>query len=194
MTSSDTTATDSSSSSTPVSPDPQQVKAPPLRVRQPMFRSPRATPSTSPSADGSETSSVADPIDTESGPTRSSDSGAAVQVDKTALAEIARKFVLTASFYVHNLLARTAEEEEADLWIATSRDQAQIGDPIAKIGVRHGGPDGASADTADLIAAGLGLAAYIARNAAKAWEMRRARKKLLRATAPALNHETGEPA
>jgi hypothetical protein len=137
-----------------------------------------------------------DPVDDASadpGSTPSSEPTTPVKFDTAALAEITRKAVLTGSLYVHQLLARTPEEEAIDLWIASERDQRQIGDPLASIGKRHSGAAAVTPDLADAIAAGIGLVAYLSRNIATAWQMRRARRKLAQLS-PGVNHETGEPA
>lgn len=161
----------------------------------PTFQPP--TPSaTNPDATGSGIGSVPDPID--SGPTPSSADpskrAGVVKIDKRALSEIIQSLILSASLFLHNALATTEEEQAANVWVATGQDQQQIGDPLGSIAVRHGAPAGAGADAADLIAAGIGAAAYLARNVSDAWQIRRARKKLARTAPQADNHETGEPA
>jgi hypothetical protein len=119
-----------------------------------------------------------DPIEA-TGSTRSSDPTVAVKIDKNSIAEIARNAVLVASKFVHDALSRTDEEREQDVWIAEPKDQSQIGDPLASVAARHGAPASAvNPDVADLIAAGIGLVAYLAKNAAKAWTIRRGRRRL----------------
>lgn len=171
-----TAAADSPSNTTtspagePASPAPLTV--PPLRVSSP-------TPSTATGTDLPTGGGSVDPLDAAAtGNTRSSEP-VAVKVDKSSISEIARNAVLVASKFVHDRLARTEEERAADVWIAEQRDQAQIGDPLASIAARHGAPASAvSPDVAELIAAGIGLVAYFAKNAAKAWEIRRGRRRL----------------
>jgi post-segregation antitoxin (ccd killing protein) len=173
----ETTATDSSLSTTPDSPPPSPpaaspIVAPPLRVKS-------STPSTSSPANDSGTGF--DPVDhAESGNTRSFDEQA-VQVNTKSLAEVARGAVLTVSYYVNKALARTDEEQAADLWIARTKDQAQIGDPLAEIVGRKGIAGAVSPDMANLIEAGIGLVAYGIYHASKAWGIRRGLRKLAQA-------------
>lgn len=164
----------STPTTTPVNPPAEQASRPPLTA--PPLRVSSPTPSMTTTDLGS--AAALDPLDT--GSTRSSEPpAAAVKVDKSALVEIARNAVLVASKFVHDMLARTDEEREQDVWIAEPKDQSQIGDPLAGIAARHGAPAGAaSPDVAELVAAGIGLVAYLTKNAAKAWQIRRGRRKL----------------
>lgn len=179
-------------------PPPRPAGRPLIRLGRPpapTFQPP--TPSaTNPDGPVSGIGSVPDPI--ENGPTPSSgkpDKPAdVIKIDKRALSEIVRKLLLSASLFLHEHLATTEEEQAANVWVATEEDQTQIGDPLGSIAIRHGAPAGAGADAADLIAAGIGAAAYLARNLSDAWQIRRARKKLARVAPQADNHDTGEPA
>lgn len=165
----------STTTTTPVNPPAasQPLKVPPLRVSSPTPST--ATPTDVPGG------AAADPLDNAAtGSTRSSEPATtAVKVDKNALTDIARNAVLVLSKFVHDVLARTEEEQAADVWIAEPRDQSQIGDPLASIATRHGAPaTAASPDVAELVAAGIGLVAYLTKNAAKAWQIRRGRRKV----------------
>lgn len=170
------TTTTAETPTTPAAP-PVGLRVPLLGVRRPTpGPGPSSIPSTSPTAgDGG----VDDPLAT-SGGIRSSEpvTTTAVKVDKSALKELARDTVLVVSAYVHALLARSDEEREQQLWLAEPSDQKQIGDPLASIADRHAAPGVGSPDAADLIAAGIGVIAYTAKNAAKAWRIRRGRRRL----------------
>lgn len=179
--STETTASLSIPTEPPASPPPAPTRAPGLRVKtpaEPAFSNlPPSTPSMSPSGDSATGSG--DPLDSPpSGRTPSSDDVKAIKLDKNAIASIARDAVLTASTYVHAMLARYEQERAEDLWIATSKDQTQIGDPLANIARRHTGEVSAPNDVADLVVTGIGVVAYVARNAARAWTIRRGLRKL----------------
>lgn len=109
--------------------------------------------------------------------TRSSSSGS-IKLDKGSVAEILRQGIYVASGFIHNVLARTEDEQAAGVWLADDGDQKQIGDPLAAVAARHGVPVDGGADVADLIAAGLGAVAYVSKNAAAAWKIRRGRRRL----------------
>lgn len=174
------------SSSGPSSPTPG------LRVLQPnpSPSSPTPSPTTGP-ADPSGTDYATDPLDTDTSPTSTRSSEKAPRLDLAALKDTARAAVAGVSKMVQRFAARTEDELQADVWIASSSEQAQIGDPLAKIAQRHGVPMGAggSPDVGDLIAAGLGLAGYLARNIITALEIRRARRKLDQAGPTMTEHD-----
>ena len=196
MTSSETTAAGSPSSTPTTAAPASPVTASPLRVRPP-GSSPSSSPTPSPTtASGAGSGTGFDPVDSDSGSTRSSSvpPAGAVKVDTKSLAEVARAAVLTASRYVHAALAKPEDEAEADLWIARDKDQAQIGDPLASVLGRRGLAGGAvNPDVANLIEAGIGLLAYVAYHAGEAWRIRSARRKLARVGPTAVDHQTGEP-
>lgn len=178
-----TTETASPSSPTTRTPAP----APALRVKPPAatFQPPTSdqpTPSTSDPGGLSAIGWPADPldgrIDTHYTGTDEAPAGGPVKLNKTSLAEITRKAVFVASQYVHTLLARDPEEVAQDVWIANEREQKDMGDPLAGILARNAGKAEVAADLADLVIAGVGLLAYVANHAARAWSIRRGRRKL----------------
>jgi hypothetical protein len=137
-----------------------------------------------------------DPVDLgASGSTRSSDEAKAVKFDKHAITEIARDLIGTASLYVHGMLARYDAEIEQELWVASDRDEKQMGDPLASIVHRHVGGGSVPVDVADALVAGVGAVAYLLRNARRAWKIRRGLRKLA-AVDPlnAAGDQTGDPA
>lgn len=169
----------STSPTSPPDPDPTtpETDAPAARVTVPTLRVGRPTQSTTTTEPGPEPGYEPDPIEADTN-TPSSDA-TAVRVDKAPLREIARGLVLAVSGLIHERLATTDEAKAADLWLAGPDDQAQIGDPLAEIAGRHGVPAGAgSPDTADLIAAGIGLIAYLAKHISTAWALRSRRRHL----------------
>lgn len=197
MTSSDTTETDSPSNPDLQSPQPSpRVTAPLLGVRNPFSRPP--IPSTTPSSGEDSSAAAGDPVDElgASGPTRSSKTEGAVKVDTKSLRDIARGAVLQVSRYVNGALARPEiNPEEEELWIAREEDQRQIGDPLANLVGRKGLGEGViNADVANLIESAIGVAAYLVFHTGKAWNIRRAAKRLARLNGAPTRHDTGDPA
>ncbi len=78
----------------------------------------------------------------------------------TALRDTFRNGVIIASHQAHSFLARTQGQVEAQLYLADDQDAANIGDPLARITARREGLGQVSPDTADLMAAMMGLAGY----------------------------------
>lgn len=178
-----------SPSSTPAPPPPApRVTAPSLRVRQPVSRAPRPTPSaTTENPDDAGEIGADDPVDTAPTPTPSYEP---VKLDRAALSDIARAFVFSISLFLHSRLAVLPEEQANDLWIASEGDQGQIGDPLGKIAMRHGAPETTSPDAADLIMAGIGLVAYVTRNIVAASSFRIRRRRARTVDVPATQGET----
>lgn len=197
MTSSEKSTLEPDSSSSTTTATRPTTTAPPLRVRRPT-PTPQPRPLTPSTSDlGGPSVSVSDPIPeglTDTRSTAAIDPPVNVKLSKTSLAEVTRKAVFVASQYVHTLLARTPEEQAEDVWIAVEREQADIGDPVAGVIARHAGAAEVAADLADLIVAGVGLLAYVANHAARAWSIRQARRKFRAANPQPLRSDTGEPA
>ena len=194
MTSSETTPPADSPSTNPPTPPPSPVTSSPLRVKTPATAGSPIPSPTSPAETGSPIGF--DPVDTATGSTPSSDrrAGAAVKLDTKSLVEIARAAVLTASQYVHAALAKPDDEAEADLWIARDEDQAQIGDPLAKIAGRRGLAGQVSPDVANLIETGFGLLAYLAYHVGEQWSIRRARRRAAKQAGELTRTDNGQPA
>lgn len=71
-----------------------------------------------------------------------------------------RNGVIIASHQAHTYLARTAGQIETQLYLADESDAENIADPLARIAQRREGIGQVSPDTADLMAAMMGLAGY----------------------------------
>jgi hypothetical protein len=99
-----------------------------------------------------------------SGPAGTSSKGSATRVANPlvgdALRDTFRNGVIIAGDQAHRFLARTQGQLEAGLYRADEQDAANIGDPLAKIAARREGLGQVSPDTADLLAAMMGLAGY----------------------------------
>lgn len=89
----------------------------------------------------------------------------AVQVDlftEEDLQAIARGGVQFAGEKAHELVATTPGRQAVGLLLTDEQDQAQIGDPLARIAARHAGDVGGKVnpDTRDLLASFVGIAGY----------------------------------
>lgn len=71
-----------------------------------------------------------------------------------------RNGVIIASHQAHTYLARTQGALETQLYLADESDAENIADPLARIAQRREGIGQVSPDTADLMAAMMGLAGY----------------------------------
>lgn len=176
-----------SSPTTPPSPSPSNpptVTAPGLRIKTGPSSFPTPSPTTdqadnpSPYSDGEP-----DPIDNAGIPSPdNADQAVPVKIGKRTLTGLARDIIGGASMYVHGIMARTEAAQQAGVWIADAQDMAQIGDPLAAIAARHGAPATAgSQDTADLIAAGIGLITYLAKNIKTTLALRAAARRAAQA-------------
>lgn len=158
----------------------------------------RQTPSTSQTSPGANDSAPAsgprDPVTDDRTPTgtRSPASGGGsadrVEFDRSALREVVRGVVLGASTMLHNYLARTETEQREGVWIADQDDQTAIGDPMVNLAARHGGPEMANPDVADLLSAGFALVGYGVKNALRAMQARRGERRLLSAGPGIIEH------
>lgn len=175
-----------SPTSPPPSSTPSGVKAPTLGVKA----APRQTRSTStasaPAFSGASAadSGPADPLDTgtpsasEPGRPPSGD-GSPLRLRKKPLADVMRGLVLGATVAIHQALARTELEQSAGVWLMADEDEAAgVADPLASIANRHAGGALVNPDAGDLIAAGVAAAGYVISNAIKAFQLRRAARRL----------------
>jgi hypothetical protein len=80
--------------------------------------------------------------------------------------------VLIAGDTAHRVLARTPGQQEAGLYATDEADAEAIGDPLARIAQRHEGIGEVSPDTADLLAAMMGLTRYASKQIAKSQQAR----------------------
>lgn len=76
------------------------------------------------------------------------------------LKDVLRGAVLIGGDQAHNLLARTEGQRAVDLYKADDDDAEAIGDPLARIAARREGIGDVNPDTADLLAAMVGLTRY----------------------------------
>lgn len=76
------------------------------------------------------------------------------------LQDMFRGGVLIAGDQAHRILARTEGQREVGLYATDQDDAEAIGDPLARIAQRHEGIGEVNPDTADLLAAMMGLTRY----------------------------------
>ena len=76
------------------------------------------------------------------------------------LKHVFRNGVIIATDQAHRFLAKTQGQLDTRLYAADDQDAANIGDPLARIAGRREGLGEVSPDTADLLAAMMGLAGY----------------------------------
>lgn len=76
------------------------------------------------------------------------------------LKHVVRNGIIIATDQAHRLLAKTEGQLQTRLYAADDDDAAMIGDPLARIAARREGLGEVSPDTADLLAAMMGLAGY----------------------------------
>lgn len=103
-----------------------------------------------------------------SDPTSSSTSSAKSPLKplgKAALKATTAKAVLIGSAMAHRVAARTEGQRSVGLYLADQEDADNIGEPVASILSRRGGIAGkeVSPDTADALAAMMGLANYVSK-------------------------------
>jgi hypothetical protein len=79
------------------------------------------------------------------------------------LQDVFRGGVMIAGDQAHRLLANTPGKQAVGLYQATPDDAAAIGDPLARIAGRHQGVGEVNPDTADLLAAMVGLTRFATR-------------------------------
>jgi hypothetical protein len=161
------------------------VKAPTLGVkaapRQTRSTNTASAPASSPASAAD--SGPADPLDTatpsasEQG--RPSGDGSPLRLRKKPLADVMRGLVLGAAVAIHQALARTELEQAHGVWLMADEDEAAgVADPLASIANRHAGGALVNPDAGDLIAAGVAAAGYVISNAIKAFQLRRATRRL----------------
>jgi len=91
--------------------------------------------------------------------TRGSDPAAGV-LDDEALRDVFRGGVIIAGDQAHQLLAKSEGARAVGLYATDEEDAERIGDPLARIAGRHQGIGKVNPDTADLLAAMVGLTRY----------------------------------
>lgn len=153
------------------------ITAPPLRVTSSATTNPAAWSIPSPNPDGADSSAGAepppDPIG--NGPTPSaSDKPAGTPL---SLKDMARGLVLGGSVRLGQILGK-GDEVAAEQWVATSKEQGAIGDPLARVAGRHVSASAGNPDIADLIVAGIAAISYAIRAVTGMWNLKRARKTI----------------
>lgn len=100
-----------------------------------------------------------------------------VKLSKRPLRDVMKGGAIGTGEFLHEHLATTPQEQEAGVWLMEDEQAADIADPLAAIATRYAG--GAVVDTAvaDLIKAGVAIAAYLATNVVKRFKIRRAYKR-----------------
>jgi len=180
------------SPTTPETPESPSIPAPETTISAPGIRvkptrkstttrSTTTNPEENAAAFSDDPIGPADPIDTDTGTRSTDDEGqktAAVKVGKTAFADIAQAIIAVLSLFLNSRLAD--DEVDPDAWIATQKEQSQIGDPIAAIAARRTGMGELAPDAADLIKAGIGAAGYLGRNVKDAFVAGRNRRRAKR--------------
>lgn len=83
------------------------------------------------------------------------------------LRDMFRGGVIFAGEGAHEYLARSEGQKAVGLYLADQQDAEHIGDPLARIAARHQGLGEVSPDTADLLAAMVGLTRYATRQIGK---------------------------
>ncbi len=151
------------------------VTAPPLRVTGVVTNNagdrweiPSPTTSSSP-GDGGD-GGPADPV-TDEPPTGTRSSA---EVSGLSLKDLARGLVLAITARVAASVSKGDTEAAAAL-VATEKEQAAIGDPLARIGGRHVKASAGNPDIADLIVAGVAAAGYAFRAVTGLWNLKRHR-------------------
>lgn len=110
------------------------------------------------------------PSDESSAGTRSTGSSTKVAnpLNGQGLRDTFRNGVILVSHQANQYLARTEAQRELELYLADDQDAENIGDPLARIVGRREGLGQVSPDTADLMAAMMGLAGYATKQIQKA--------------------------
>lgn len=173
------------SSPEPASPLPTfqpPSSTPPTGTRAPIFGV-RQTPSTSTASEPAPSpagANAGDPLD-DAGPaptsTRSVSDAKPLKVG-SEVSEAVRGVVLAAGVMLHGTLARTEPEQGMGLWLMDEDQAAEIADPLASIAKRRAGGALVSNDLGDLIRAGLAAAGYVLVNGIKAFQVRRALRRM----------------
>jgi hypothetical protein len=86
------------------------------------------------------------------------------------LRDMFRGGVVIASSQAHNALARSEGQKAVGLYLADAEDAERIGDPLARVAGRHQGIGKVNPDTADLLAAMVGLTRYATKQIQRANE------------------------
>jgi hypothetical protein len=111
------------------------------------------------------------PLDDESESPAGTSSPASTPVanplNDAALRDVFRGGVLIAGDQAHNALARTEGQRDVGLYRTDEEDAQNIGDPLARIAGRHQGVGKVNPDTADLLAAMVGLTRYATKQIGK---------------------------
>jgi hypothetical protein len=161
------------------SPTPNPSRSPLFGFGEPrtpaddLLSSPHPSPETSPSLEDLEPDSADgwdDATDPESPAETSSPASTPVAnpLDSEGLRDMFRGGVVIASVQVHNSLARTEGQKAVGLYVADDEDAERIGDPLARVAGRHQGMGKINPDTADLLAAMVGLTRYATKQVQRA--------------------------
>lgn len=153
----------------------QPITAPGLRVKSSLPPQPNPIPA----PDDQPGAAATDPVDSTRSPAGAETT--AIPVSGKTISKFLRDALEAIGELAHDRFAASPEAQEAGLWLAGPEDQAQIADPLAAVAANHGIKTLGGPDTAQLIAAGIGLAAYLGRNLFAAVSIRFGRARLRRA-------------
>lgn len=177
----------------------------PLRVHRLSFRPPSPTPQADsperPAQDGGADAPGPSPRTNEPRPgprsTKTGSSQGSSLVDTKVITEGISGTVIAITGQVHELLARDAYDQWAQVYLADEQDADGIAEPAAKIISRRTGDiTGGNPDIADGIAMGIAVAFYLVKQMGKVLSARRARREgtdLVERTPPAASETPDEP-
>lgn len=133
--------------------------------------SPASSPETSDApeqASGPDYDEASDPSELPAGTRSTASRAGSNPLVGAGLKDMFRNGVIIASHQAHSYLGRrTQGQAEVQLFLADEQDAAGIGDPLARIAERRDGVGQMSPDTADLMAAMMGLAGYASKQIQK---------------------------
>lgn len=139
--------------SQPPSPPPSPTPSPGQETQESPLGAPEQDSAAGSDEDGSPSESPA--ATSSRGSTR-----VANPLNAGALRDTFRGGVLIAGDQAHTYLARTEGQQIVGLYKADDEDAERIGDPLARLAGRHQGLGEVNEDTADLLAAMVGLTRY----------------------------------
>jgi hypothetical protein len=100
--------------------------------------------------------------------TASSSEGVPNPLNAEGLRDVFRGGVIIAGDQAHQFLAKSEGAREVGLYLTDEEDAANIGDPLARVAARHQGVGKVNPDTADLLAAMVGLTRYATKQISRA--------------------------
>lgn len=161
------------------SPSPIPRQSPPTTPRVPFFSGsplPQPPEESQPEPGSPDLGSVSDPDWPDESAPSGNDSPTPTRVSNPlngdGLKDVLRGAVLIAGDQAHGLLARTPGQQAVELYKVDEDDAAAIADPLARVAARREGIGDVSPDTADLLAAMVGLTRYATKQITKSRDAR----------------------